>query len=62
MHPFSLGKIQEEQVVGGVATSKVTYFGGCTEDGGGINPTDPISMTTPEDGNDPRPFPPEGWM
>jgi len=62
MHPFSLEKTQEEQVVGGVVASKVTYFGDCTEDGGGINPTDPITMAIPEDGNDPRPFPPEDWM
>ena len=56
MHPFSLEKSQEEQVVGGALTGKVTYTGGCVE-GGGV-----ITMAIPEDGNDPRPFPPEEWM
>ena len=63
MHPFSLEKSQEEQVVGGALSSQVTYTGGCVEAGGGIYlPGEPITQAIPEDGNDPRPFPPEDWM
>ena len=54
MHPFSLEKSQKEQVTGGLLIEKITLVGGCTEGGGII----PITMAIPEDGNDPRPFPP----
>ncbi|WMS90817.1 MULTISPECIES: hypothetical protein [unclassified Pseudoalteromonas] len=57
MHPFSLEKTQNEQVVGGKGDFNVTLA--LKETGG---PFDPITMAIPEDGNDPRPFPPEDWM
>jgi hypothetical protein len=58
MHPFSLEQEQTEQVVGGTNIPKVTYYGGCTEAGGGIIPPgDAVTMAIPEDGYDPR-FPP----
>jgi hypothetical protein len=56
MHPFSLEKSQEKQVVGGKGDFYVTLA--LKETGG----PDPITMAIPEDGNDPRPFPPEDWM
>jgi len=57
MHPFSLEKTQNEQVVGGKGDFYVTLA--LKETGG---PDDPITLAIPEDGNDPRPFPPEDWM
>ena len=57
MHPFSLEKSQEEQVVGGKLDLSITLS--LKETGG---PGDVITMAIPEDGNDPRPFPPEEWM
>ncbi|MBH0022496.1 hypothetical protein I6F40_19465 [Pseudoalteromonas sp. SWXJ133] len=57
MHPFSLEKSQEEQVVGGKGDINFTLS--LKEDGG---PGDVVTMAIPEDGNDPRPFPPEEWM
>ncbi|MET6757061.1 hypothetical protein [Pseudoalteromonas sp. NCIMB_1079] len=57
MHPFSLKKSQEEQVVGGKGDINFTLS--LKENGG---PDGPITMAIPEDGNDPRPFPPEEWM
>ena len=57
MHPFSLEKSQEEQVVGGKGDINFTLS--LKENGG---PGGPITMAIPEDGNDPRPFPPEEWM
>jgi len=50
MHPFSLEKSQKEQVTGGLKLIDITD--GLHESGG------PITMAIPEDGNDPRPFPP----
>jgi len=57
MHPFSLEKTQNEQVVGGKGDFYVTLA--LKETGG---PDDPITLAIPEDGNDPRPFPPEKWL
>ena len=57
MHPFSLEKTQNEQVVGGKGDFYVTLA--LKETGGSF---DPITMAIPEDGNDPRPFPPEKWL
>ena len=57
MHPFSLEKSQEEQVFGGKGDINFTLS--LKENGG---PDGPITMAIPEDGNDPRIFPPEEWM